>query len=138
MFGGIVILAPIGLVDGINRLLFGRDLFAPVGDFVGQACGSRSGLGALASRRSFIRLHAAARRVDDEHTLFARLFQHLIHARCHLALAGDGVFAVMQIPHVADDDGRPGWQPGFFDLRGPAGWRAGLQAEREWCVRGER
>ena len=42
--------------------------------------------------------------MDDERTLAASLVQKLIHARCQFAHPADGVFAVVQVPHVADDD----------------------------------
>ena len=42
--------------------------------------------------------------MDDERTFASSLVQKLIHARCHFAHPAYGVFAVVQVPHVADDD----------------------------------
>ena len=69
--------------------------------------------------------------MDDEYAVFASFFEHLVHARGHLDLTSHGVFAVVQVPHVADDDGGARGEPLLFDQRGFAGGRAGLEREGE-------
>jgi hypothetical protein len=111
----IVVLAAVGLIERIHRQFLGGICLHHSPILSGKRGRGRRGLRALACRRAFVGLHAgAAGRVDDEHAGFAGLFEHLVHARGHLALACDRVFAVMQVPHVADDDGGAGGQPLFL------------------------
>ena len=43
--------------------------------------------------------------MNDEGAFAAGLVQKLIHARSHLTDSANGIFAMVQVPHVADDDG---------------------------------
>lgn len=137
VLSGIIILSTIGLIEGIDGQLFGRDLFAPVSNFVRQTGGGGSSLGTLAGWGALIGLHATAGRVDDEHALGPGFLQHLIHARGHLVFAGHCVFAVMEVPHVADDDGGTGGLPHLLHQGGPADDGAGLEGEGERRLGGE-
>ena len=95
MLGRIVILSAVALIDRVDGALFGRDLFAPVGDLIREPGGRRRTGGANPCRGAFVGGHAAARGMDDEDAGGAGFFEHLVHARGHLALAGDGIFAMM-------------------------------------------
>src|SRR5438046_3117087 len=106
MLGWFVILAAVGLIDGVAALFLGWDAVAPGGDVLGEILGRRRVLGPLAHGRVFIGCHAFAGSVDDEDPLIARFGNHLVHARRHLLDAVDRPLAVVQVPHVTHDDGR--------------------------------
>jgi hypothetical protein len=131
MFGGIIVLAAVGLIERIDSHLLGGNLLAPFADLVRQTSGGGRGLRALACRCAFIRLHAGTRRMYDQHAVLAGLFEHFIETRSHLTFTRDGVLAVMQIPHVADDDGGARGKPLLFDQGGLVGGRTRLKRECE-------
>jgi hypothetical protein len=52
-----------------------------------------------------VSVHAATRSVNDEHAHIARFGDDIIHPRRDLLNPIDRPFAVVQVPHVANDDG---------------------------------
>ena len=54
--------------------------------------------------------------MNNERALGPGGVEQLTHARCHFADAPNGVFAVVQIPHVADDHHRGLGVPKHFLL----------------------
>jgi hypothetical protein len=67
--------------------------------------------------------------VDDQHAVFARFLEHVMHARSHLTFTGHGIFAVMEIPPVTNDNRRASWLPWLFDESRLGRWRARWQRE---------
>src|SRR5262245_18256422 len=55
---------------------------------------------------AFVKLHGAARAVDDEDALGAGGFEYFVHPRRHLADALRGVWTSVVVPHITDDDRR--------------------------------
>ena len=54
---------------------------------------------------ALVELHAVARCKQDEYPLRAGLFEQDVHSRRKLPFPLDRVLAVVQVPHVAHDDG---------------------------------
>lgn len=121
VFFQVVVLAPVGLVDGILPFVFLRNMAAPFVNLRGKILRLRCRLGHFAARMILVRIHATARGMDDEHPLLPGRFQHFVEPRGHFRLAADGIQAVMSVPHVADDDGGFGRRPlllGLLHLKG--------------------
>ena len=145
MLRGVVVLTAIGVVDGV-ALAFLRlvNPVAPTPDGLGLHGGAGRVLGAFARGVIPVKIHARRRRVDDQRTLGPGGVEKLIHARRHFADSADGVFAVVQIPHVADDDRRRLGVPKNFLLpHGPVtgcitGAAARVEGERPGAGRCER
>src|SRR5690242_974972 len=106
MLGQIIILAAVGLVDRIGPLFFGGDFVTPRADFLRNLGGLRGTERTLSGGMTFIGLHAATGGVDDDHAAIAGILQHLVHARSKLTAATSRIEAVVQVPHVANDDSR--------------------------------
>ena len=133
----VVVFAAIGVVDGVAlAFLHLVNPVAPTLDGLGLHGGTGRGLGAFAGGVVFIKLHARRRRVNDQRTPGPCRVEKLVHARRHFADAADGVFAVMQIPHVADDHRRRLGVPKNFLL--PHGPVAVGVPDAVACVEGER
>ena len=103
----VVVFAAIGVVDGV-ALAFLHLVYpvAPTLDGLGLHGGTGRGLGAFTGGVVFVKLHARRWRVNDQCTFCPCCVEKLIHARRYFAYAADGIFTVMQIPHVADDHRR--------------------------------
>ncbi len=114
MFFGIIILTTIGLIDRVFAFLFFGNLVAPCANVLGQIRRLGRSLCEGAAWMILVEIHAVTGRVNDQHALGAGMFKNLIHTRHQLADALHCVEAVMQIPHVADDDGRLGSFPRFL------------------------
>ena len=57
-----------------------------------------------------VKIHATARRVNDQRSSIPCFGQYRIHAIGHFTHTRDGILTMVQIPHITDDDGR------FFGL----------------------
>src|SRR5205823_13241733 len=73
VFGRLVVLAAVGLVDGVLALLLGGDPAAPRADVLGQVLGGRGVLGPLPHGGVLVRGHARAGGVDDQDAALAQL-----------------------------------------------------------------
>lgn len=113
VFSRIIIFAPIGLVDGVQSLLFSGDRRAPKCD-VGRPSGSIRNLQCAKSCRVLlIGWHAVAGGVNDGGTLAATGLEQFVHAGQEFGHASNGVQAVMSVPDIAEDDGCFARQPFF-------------------------
>ena len=101
----IIILAAIRLIDWILAGFLRRNLFAPKVDVFGQRLGLGRIQHVLARRMIFVGLHTTARRVDDRKAQLAGGLDHLVHTRRQFPSTARGIQAMMQIPHVANDNG---------------------------------
>mgnify|MGYP005632861465 FL=1 len=137
VLGCVVVLAAVGVVDGVALVFLHRvNPVAPTLDGLGLHGGGGRGLGTFAGGVVFVKIHARRRRVNDQRTPGPCGVEKLIHARRHFADAADGVFAVMQIPHVADDHRRRlGVPKNFLLSHGPVA--VGVP-DAVACVEGER
>ena len=137
MLGCVVVLAAVGVVDGVALVFLHRvNPVAPTLDGLGLHGGGGRGLGTFAGGVVFVKIHARRWRVNDQRTPSPCGVEKLIHARRHFADAADGVFAVMQIPHVADDHRRRlGVPKNFLLSHGPVA--VGVP-DAVACVEGER
>ena len=100
----VVVLAAVGVVDRVALAFLHRiDPVAPALDGLRLHGSRRSGLGAFARGVVLVKRHAGRRRVDDQRALCPGGADKPVHAGCHFTDSADGVFAMVQIPHVADD-----------------------------------
>ena len=105
VFHRVVVFASVGVVDGVALFFLHLiDPVTPVFNRLRETGRLRCIDGPFARGVILIKVSAGRRRMDDERTLAACLVQKLVHARCQFAHPADGVFAVVQVPHVADDD----------------------------------
>ena len=111
VFGEVVVLAAVALVDGIAVLVFGGNDVAPVADPRRRHGRSRRCLSALPRGMISVKLHATAGGVNDGRPATAGFGEEGVDARGQLSDAARGVQAVVQVPHIADDDGRGGGRP---------------------------
>ena len=114
---GLAYLATIALIDRITTLdapesrsiitlaRLGVDPLHAIAQTPWRVRGQRRGDGPVAGGGASIKLHTAAGCVDDLGALGAGRSEDPLHTWAELSAAAGGVQGVVQIPHVADDEG---------------------------------
>ena len=100
------ILATVGLIDRIlNQVarVLRRNARAPRRNIPGQIRLRRAG-GSQPRRMLFVSGHAIAWSVNDGGASLPRFFEKIVHARQHFFKSTDGVYRVVIVPNVAQDD----------------------------------
>ena len=124
----IIVFAAVGLIDRIDSFFLGGNLVAPFADIFRKVFRTRRFAGPAPGRVILVRVHAAARRVNDRGAGFPRLDQNLVHARCHFRASARRVQTMVQIPHVANNHGRLGGIPLLLLGQRLKSRRAGLRS----------
>lgn len=136
---GIVIFAAVRLVDRVHGVFFGRDFGTPRTDIRRQVGRPRRLGRPLPRGMPGISRHAIAGSMDDRHLLLPGLVDHFVQPRSQLLDAPHRVQAVVQIPDVADDQGRLNRLPGLVADQGVMAAAAGTgfltvaKLQRQFC-----